>query len=423
MINRETSLRLSDRLTGGAVVVTMIMATVSVPYASLAQDESGVDVAKPPPPMSEAVRASVSNVVVLPGSSPLHGAVTGSYQKETDDFFSGADKGGRLGRGPSKDIGPVTVRFPIPILTIPGMLFGGLSGSAKRRIQDFRDELTEDLAASASDPLSNDALASDVFWSIRNVPSLKPKVFALSTPIPPETEAILYVEMTGIDINADADQATITTTAEATLRRLSDGTHIYQTQVHYQDTDTLTNWTKDDLSAWRAYSNYARHFIGREISARVFERIELEHELQPLPSDNVSASRKNKWHGTTKTTMPTLAWELALTENDAAGEWVDRIDRPNIQFDVEVYDSHQMVYYAKRLSGNSHTIEIDLEPCKTYRWTVRPIYPVGSDLKFGEWMRLESPSISGRGNVGVAASEAAAYIQDFATLEIKCGRR
>ena len=190
--------------------------------------------------MSETLRASVSKVIVLPGGSPSDGSVTGSYQKETDDFFSGADKGGRLGRGPSKDIGPVTVRFPIPILTYPGMLLGGLAGSAKRRIQDFRDELTEHLADSASDPLSNDALASDVFWSIRNVPSLKPKVFALTTPIPADTEAILYVEMTGIDINADADRATITTTAEATLRRMSDGTHIYETQVSYQDSDTLT---------------------------------------------------------------------------------------------------------------------------------------------------------------------------------------
>jgi len=36
---------------------------------------------------------------------------------------------------------------------------------------------------------------------------------------------------------------------------------------------------------------------------------------------------------------------------------------------------------------------------------------------------LDSETASGNGNVGRKASEAPAYIQDFATLQIKCGRR
>ncbi|HNP64975.1 MAG TPA: hypothetical protein PKH39_13645 [Woeseiaceae bacterium] len=393
------------------------------PIAAVAQSTETVSESKQSARMSDELRASVSKVVVLPGRSPARGSVTGSYQKETDDFFSGADKGRRIGDGVSTDIGGVTVRYPIPILTYPGLLLGGLSGGAKGRIQDFRDALTDDLAQSASDPLSNDALASDVFWSIRNVPSLKPKVLALTTPIPADTEAVLYVEMTGVDINADADTATITTTAQATLRRMSDGVHIYETEVSYQDTDSLSNWTKDDLSAWRAYSNYARHYIGREISARVFERIELDHELKPLPSDDVSLNRRDKWRGTTQSSTPTLSWELTLSGDDAMSEYAGNIDRSAIQYDVEVYDSHQMVYYARRLDNNSHTVELALEPCKTYRWTVRPIYPMGDDLRYGEWMRFDSDTIGGRGNLGLAASTAAAYIQDFVSLEVKCRRR
>lgn len=423
MTTREPSLGLAGRLTGGLAVVLCTLAAISTPVSSPAQDEGVAEIAKPSPNMSEALRASVSKVVVLPGGSPARDSVTGSYQKETDDFFSGADKGRRLGDGVSTDIGGVTVRYPIPILTYPGLLLGGLAGSAKRRTQDFRDALTNDLAESASDPLSNDALASDVFWSIRNVPSLKPKVFALTTPIPADTEAILYVEMTGVDINADGKSATITTTAEAALRRLSDGVHIFETEVHYQDTDTLTNWTKNDLSAWHAYSNYARHFIGREISARVFERIETNHRIEPVASENVSLNRKDKWRTTTKSTMPTLSWDLMLSVGDADNEWAGKIDPTAIQYDVEVYDSHQMVYDSKRVDGSSHTVEVELPPCKTYRWSVRPIYPVGKDLKFGEWMRFESDAIAGRGNVGLAAATAAAYIQDFVSLEIKCGRR
>ena len=96
----------------------------------------------------------------------------------------------------------------------------------------------------------------------------------------------------------------------------------------------------------------------------MFERIELNHLMKPLTSDNVSLGRKNKWHGTTKATMPTLAWDLELSGDDVYGEWADRIDKSAIQYDVEVYDSHQMVYYAKRLDDKNHTVEIDLEPCK-----------------------------------------------------------
>jgi hypothetical protein len=38
-------------------------------------------------------------------------------------------------------------------------------------------------------------------------------------------------------------------------------------------------------------------------------------------------------------------------------------------------------------------------------------------------MRIDSETITGNGNVGTQASDAAAYIQDFASLEIKCARR
>ena len=104
-------------------------------------------------------------------------------------------------------------------------------------------------------------------------------------------------------------------------------------------------------------------------------------------------------------------------------KWAAGLDPSAVRFDVEVYDSMQMVYYAKKVQGDRHKLEIDLEPCKTYRWTVRPVYSVDGDLKFGEWMRFESDEIVGRGNNGLEASAAAAYIQDFASLEIKCGRR
>ena len=151
--------------------------------------------------------------------------------------------------------------------------------------------------------------------------------------------------------------------------------------------------------------------------------MELEHSLQPAKSADIKPHRKDIWRGTTKSTTPTLAWELELLDAAASADWAAELDKSMIRYDVEVYDSMQMVYYAQRVQGSQHTVEVDLEPCKTYRWTVRPVYPIDTDLKFGEWMRFDSDAIIGRGNAGLEASAAAAYIQDFASLEVRCGRR
>ena len=370
--------------------------------------------------MAEDYRRAVQKIVVLPGGSPASGAVTGSYQKETDGLLDGVDKGREFGVI-RKDIGGIPISFPIPILTIPGMIFGGLSGSLKRQIQDFRDALTDDIAASAESPLSNDALATDVFWQLRDVSGLSPKVFALTTPIPEDTDAILYVSFSDSSIEVDGKVATITFTATATLRRLSDGQYLYENQVHYQDTDTHSNWTKNDNAAWRDYANYARHYVGREIVAELFERVVVQQLLLPEATETVSRIKKDRWRGVTRSRTPTLAWDLSLEDKGQQASWAKTIEYTDISYDVEIYDLHQLVYSAKKVAGQQHTVEIELEDCKTYRWSVRPSYQVDGAERYGEWMR-SNPDAS-NGNAGKAAAAAAAYIYDFASLEIKCGRR
>lgn len=370
--------------------------------------------------MAEDYRRAVKKIVVLPGASPASGAVTGSYQKETDGLLDGIDRGGEIGVF-RKDIGGIPISFPIPILTVPGMIFGGLSGTIKRQIQDFRDALTDDLAASAESPLSNDALATDVFWRLRDVSGLSPKVFALTTPIPEDTEAILYVSFSDSSIEVDGKVATITFTATATLRRLSDGQYLYENQVHYQDTDTLSNWTADENAAWRTYANYARHYVGREIVAELFERVAVQQVLLPEESESVSRVKKDRWRGVTRSRTPTLAWELSLADKGQQVAWAKTIEETDISYDVEIYDMHQLVYSAKKVAGQQHMVDIELEDCKTYRWSVRPSYQVDGAERYGEWMRSNPDAANG--NVGKAAAEATAYIYDFASLEIKCGRR
>ena len=375
-----------------------------------------------PSHLSEEVRASVNKVVVLAGTGPIDEATTGSYEKQTAGLYGGADKGSRVGQGVGTEVGPVSMRIPIPILTYPGALIGGIAGKTQREIQEFRDRLTEDLEKAESQSLTNDALASDVFWGLRRLPRLDSRIFAATTPIPEDTDAALYVGVEGITIEVQGKEAVITTTASATLRRLSDGEHLYEEKVLYEDRDTLGNWTANGNALWHNYANYARHYLGREISAKAFDRVELKHELTPMETANVKRVKRNNWQGVSKSPTPTLAWELKVLGGDGYGEWTKEIDPSRISYDVEIYDTQRLVYAAKDVPQASHTVEEEL-PCKPLRWSVRPSYRVAEGKKFGEWMRLGPAGRNSKANVGRRASEAPAYIQDFATLTLKCKRR
>ena len=376
--------------------------------------------------MSEALRSEVKKVVVLPGPRPSDQEITGTYDKDTPGLIGGIDAGRRAGTI-STEIGGVNVNIPFPILTIPGAIVGGISGASKREIQEFRDALTEDLAKAANQPLTNGGLALDVYRGLQSVPGLDSKLFSPTTPIPDDTDAILYVNVNGVTIEVQGKEAILTTSAGVTLRRLSDGINLYERKIQYQDRDKLDNWTANENALWHDYANFARHYLGREISAEVFGRIELRHELRPKESDTVARVKKNEWQGVSRSTSPTLAWELTLLGGDSYGSWASAIDASDIYYDVEIYDMHRLVYADKQVQDPLHTLEFEIDACKTYRWSVRPSYHVGNEIKFGEWMRFDSESDDepdiGKGSVGRKASEAPAYIQDFALLKIKCGRR
>ncbi len=376
--------------------------------------------------MSELIRSDVQKVVVLPGPGPAGRNITGSYGEDTAGLIGGMNVG-REAVIIRKEIGGVNVGFPIPILTYPAMIVGGISGKAKRRMQEFRDALTEDLAKAANQPLNNNGLALDVYRGLQRVPGLDSKLLALTTPIPDDTDAILYVNINGVTIEVQGDEAILTTLADVRLHRRSDGTELYERKIQYQDRDTLKNWTKNGNALWHDYANYARHYLGREISAEVFDRIELRHELRPKKTKTVALVKKNEWQGVSRTTTPTLAWELTLLGGDSYGSWANAIDESTIYYDVEIYDMHRLVYAEKQVQDPQHTLEIDIDGCKSYRWSVRPSYHIGGAIKFGEWMRLNSVSDdeleNEKGFAGRKASEAPAYIQDFAVLKIKCGRK
>lgn len=377
-----------------------------------------------PTHMSESLRTSMREVVVVGGASPIDQEITGSYEKSTPGLAGGIGAGAAAG-SPSAQVGPVNVSFPFPILTLPGAIVGGISGKAKRDIQDFRDAMTEDLAKANNKTLINDGLALDVYRGLQRLPALESKLFSASTPLPEDADAVLYVSIKDVTIDVQDKEAILTAAANLSLESASTGAKMYESTIRYEDRASLQEWTENENALWHDFANFARHYLGREITADAFARIELKHELRPVESNDIELLRKNDWIGRTKAETPTLAWELKLLGDDAYGTWTDTINAANTFYDVEIYDAHRMVYEMKQLSETQHTLVYELDPCQTYRWSVRPTYRIGDDVRIGEWMQYTSVTKpeSGKGIVGRSAAVAPAYIQNFASLEFECRRK
>lgn len=397
-------------------MILLTVAAACLPLLALQAQESAPAASH----MSEALRASLRKVVIVPGESPAERAVSGTYEKGSAGLYGGMAAGGSMSTV-SKDVGPVMVNIPIPILQLPGMIIGGIAGSTQKRLQDFRDALTDDLIKSSSKPLTNEKIALDVYSEIRQLPEFDSNLFAPTTAVPADTDAMVFVTLQEIGIKVDGNDAIITTKARATVTRASDEEDVYSTEIKYEDRDSLSNWTANDNAIWRDYTNFARHYLGRELSAEVFHTVALKHSLLPAKSDSVSLVGKNAWLGSSKKLGPTLAWDLKLLggENDPA--WASGIDDANISYDVEIYDLHRPVYTRSDVRGSQHTVSVPLSACQNYRWSVRPAYHVDGEVRYGEWMR--SNAVSGNGNLGTQASLVPAYLDGFASLEVKCGSK
>jgi hypothetical protein len=361
--------------------------------------------------MPDSVRTSVSKIVIIATDGSGSESVTGTYEKKTDGVLGGMAKGSVIGSIPV-EVGHVPINIPIPILRELGMIAGAIRGGTDRQIQEFRDRLTEDLKDAVDQPLTNESLANDVFWGLRRVPSLQPKLFAPTTPVPADTDAILYVAITDLGVNVQKNEAVISLKALARLDRHSDGATLFRQEITYQDRDKLSAWTKNDAALWREYRIFARHYIGREISAILYERVDVTHDVVPAKSGSIKLNKKDIWSGKTKTRTPMLVWNSEV--NDPG------IDAESITWDVEIYDRQRPIYSATGVHGTSHTLDVPLDACGDLYWSVRPTYTVNGQARVGRWMRKTSGGNISSGNDGRSISTAHAYLQDFAHLEVSC---
>lgn len=397
----------------------LLAALAFVAGAALAQEPPNAATApplQPLPQMPAELRDAVSRVVIIPTAGQSNESITGTYDEETLGLSGGMAKGAGVGTVPV-EVGHVPVRIPIPIVREIGMIVGGITGARQRTVQEMRDRMVEDLASAVDQPLSNVALATDIYWGLRNVDKLEPKLFAVTTPIPKDTDAILFVHLDQVTLNVQEDEVIVATTAVARLQRYSDGTTLYRTTAIYEDRDTLKNWARDDYALWHAYGEYARHYVARELTAILYERVSVSHELTPATDPSIKPDKKDRWAGETRSLTPTLAWDFRLLGT------TDATEAATITWDLEIYDEQRPVYQARQLDGLRHTLNAPLEPCKTYRWSVRPTYSNDGVTRNGTWMRRRDSGTGGNGNSGRAISVAHAYVQDFPLLKVHCKAR
>ena len=377
-------------------------------------------------PMPPEMRSGIGEVVVIASDASTDDSISGSYDKATPGLVAGADEGRRMGTMAGQ-VGGVNVVVPIPILQLPGMVYGGLSGAAKREIQEFRDALTEDIANARTLPLTNGGLALDVHRYLYNLPQLDAKLIASSTPVPESADAVLYVGFEEFKIDVDGKEATLILAAKAELKRTSDNVEMYSRVMEYQDTDTLENWTKNDLALWHDFTNFAAHYLARELSGEAFHRVVVPGELDPVATATAKQDRKNKHRYVSKSATPELAWEHSAAASAPTAGSAFPVAQSNVSYDVEIYDQHRLVYSRRDIPGTTHVLGYELDDCRSYRWSVRPTYRLGDAVFYGEWMRRapdEANAAKGRnGLIGRKASIAPAYTQDFPELDIKCGKR
>jgi hypothetical protein len=153
-------------------------------------------------PMSDKLRDEIEQLVVVASYKAAEESITGSYEESTPGLIGGINEGADLGTLDT-EIGGVNVSFPVPILTLPGAVYGGISGTMKREMQEFRDELTEELANAEMHPLTNTSLALDVHHNLTGLPQHRTKLIASSVMVPEEADAILYVGFSDVKIHVE----------------------------------------------------------------------------------------------------------------------------------------------------------------------------------------------------------------------------
>lgn len=363
---------------------------------------------------SESVRQRVQTVGIVADATPPQLRVSGDYGQQTmsvgEGAATGAAEGAAMGAAEASQMiseDPRTILLApivLPFALIAGSIAGAAAATIEQQVQEFRDNLTDEIEAGSTPSLSGVSIAQKLGPRIDSVGDIRRGS--------DDADTDLVIVLNSIEIVTVEDDAIISVSATAVLRSRADGADLYEKTFEYFEFDSLRNWANSDDVRWSDFSDHANEYFAAEISANLFETIHVRNVLRPAKTPTFSGG----WGGKVHSQTPMLAWELFLLGGD---EYRDRIDRADVRFDLRVLDAGRIVYEARNIEGGNHTVGRELPGCRTLRWSVRPVYRFDGKVRAGEWMRYRSSANKFWERTGrlTAAPEYWAY---YAAIDSRC---
>lgn len=330
--------------------------------------------------------ASVETVAVRADLTPLTLTVAGDYGQETTTVAEGAKTGakagaaaGAAGAGEAVAEDPrFLVLYPIllPLTAIAGSITGSIAGAAaakiEQQVQEYRDGLTEDLQAATEAASINDQFASVVNRNLQRNPAIQSRLARMDGDLSADADAVIDLNVSDVIISTLGKNATLRTIVTISITA-ADGTVLARHRDEYAESDRLSNWANEHDARWSDYQEGAWQYFARRVG-RLFDKpITLRHVLRPVENNNKAV----------------LDWELILLGQAEEHAWANAITESNATFDLEIYDGNRLAFSVDGLSESHYAITSELEPCRTYRWTVRPMYHFEGTLRAGEWIGKE----------------------------------
>ncbi len=331
--------------------------------------------------MSEALRARARSILLVADTTSPLLQLTGEYGQTVPTVGEGAGAGAAAGaRVTGEMLGqdPRTllfVPFVLPVAMVAGSIAGAAAAKVEQALAEFREDMAGDLAADSE----GDWIVADLLADLETHIEKDPHRRVASD----KADVVVEIQVPGITIETRDAVASVATRGRATVRDVADRSVLYSVALEYVERDTLKDWTADDNAAWAGYADRARRYLGRELTAALFETVLLRHVLRPKET----AAYRGRWNGRVATDKPQLAWELFLLGGDGY-EGLGEVGPAT--WELRLYDDARLVYEVQGLTDPRHTVTETLDECATLSWSVRPVYQIAGERRVGEWMSYRS---------------------------------
>jgi hypothetical protein len=265
----------------------------------------------------------------------------------------------------------------LPIVLPLAMVAGAISGSMRAEIMEAQKESADQLLKFEHLPLPSEVMAEQVQGYFAEAPVIDSVLINAADPAPDDVDAIMTIEVQSLHIGITGYDASMTLEAVAELRGIDRSTSSKRRVFNYTVHNTVTEWVANDSERWNEFVTDALHYFATRISEEFFQKIRVRHVLRPIDTD-------------TRNLTPMLAWELILLGGDNYTEWEQPIEAEQARYTLEIYQADRLVYSANHIDGTRHTVQKPLPACKSFHWSVQPIYPMGNKTRAGNWMREPS---------------------------------